>query len=153
MEEDGTLLHKSKFGAKEGKLAGSLTPQGYRRIKVGGRLFLAHRIAYKMHHGIDPGEKEVDHVNGEKSDNRVCNLRLATRSQNRQNVGAYANNSLGLRGVYYSKNRKGYMCSVQCEGSRAEYGPYATPEAARDVYTKHAKALFGEFYRKECHHG
>ena len=59
---------------------------GYVRVQVGGVLSLAHRLVWELHNGEIPPGFVIDHINRNKSDNRICNLRLATYSQNSQNV-------------------------------------------------------------------
>ena len=70
------------------------------RLYIGlcGDRFLAHRIAYYMHHGEDPGEFMVDHINGDRSDNRIVNLRAVTASQNSMNRRTTARS--GHKGIY-----------------------------------------------------
>jgi|SRR5690554_1291850 len=145
----GVLLHRKKFGAKAGSVAGNVMPQGYRRVKVDGKLYLSHRIIYAMHYGECPQNMEVDHINGNKSDSRPENLRLATRSQNRQNVDTYANNSTTKKGTWYDKRRKAFFCAVQCSGIREQFGPFKTLLEASNTYQREAKERFGNFYRSE----
>lgn len=144
--ETGALHHKKKFGVKEGSAAGNVMPSGYLRVKADGRLYLAHRIVYAMYYGEDPGHMEVDHINGDKSDNRPSNLRLATREQNRQNVSAYSSNRHGARGVWFDGRRNAYFCAVQAFGCREQFGPFDDLKKASSVYEAEARARFGEFY-------
>lgn len=145
-EENGCLVHKKKFGIREGTIAGSRNPAGYLRVNINKRIYLVHRVIYFMSTGKDPGEMEVDHIDGNKHNNRPCNLRLATRSQNRQNVEAYKSNSLGKKGVYFNVRRKAYLCSVQVNGKRVQFGPFDTSEEAYEVYKKESKSRFKQFY-------
>ena len=64
--------------------AGCLAKTGYWVVRVNYRQYLAHRVAWLMATGTDPGELEVDHVNWDRSDNRLCNLRLASHAENMQ---------------------------------------------------------------------
>lgn len=147
-KDTGNLLHKKKCGTKEGSVAGAFMPQGYIRVKIDGRLYLAHRVVYKMACGEDPGEYEIDHIDGDKRNNRPHNLRIATRHQNRQNVGSYKSNKVRMKGVWYDKNRKCFLCSVQSFGDRETFGPFATAEDASQVYEMVSKERFGEFYKE-----
>jgi hypothetical protein len=70
---------------RAGSPAGSLSRRGYIRVRIGSRSLAAHRIAWYLHHGIDPGELEVDHINRDPSDNRISNLRLVDGKANRAN--------------------------------------------------------------------
>jgi hypothetical protein len=68
-----------------GAIAGTINPSGYRYITFDGKPTAAHRIAWALHNGIDPYPLEIDHINLNKSDNTLCNLRPATGSQNCSN--------------------------------------------------------------------
>ena len=144
----GLLIHKKKCGIKAGAVAGSPMPQGYLRAKADGRLYLVHRLIYAMYNKQSPGTREVDHINGNKKDNRPCNLRLATRNQNRQNVEKYISNSTGYRGIWYDKARNCFFCAIQANGVRDQFGPFETAQKASEVYISEAKTRFGEFYRE-----
>lgn len=89
---------------------------------------------------------EVDHINGDSLDNRRCNLRLATRSQNTCNI-QYLNNSTGFRGVIPPKKglRKRFQAQIRCEGIKYWLGNHDTAEAAARAYDAKAIELHGEF--------
>jgi hypothetical protein len=70
---------------KAGSPAGHLGIGGYIEVKLGGRQFKAHRLSWYLHHGQDPGDLQVDHINRDRSDNRACNLRLVDAKGNRAN--------------------------------------------------------------------
>jgi hypothetical protein len=75
---------------RAGMLAGNPNPgawNGYSVIKLGHRRLQAHRLAWYLHHGTDPGPLLVDHINRDRSDNRICNLRLVDARGNRANSG------------------------------------------------------------------
>ena len=72
-------------GLPAGAPAGHLNPRGYLQVRLNGRLFKAHRVAWYLHHGADPGSLLVDHINRNRSDNRICNLRLVDSRGNRAN--------------------------------------------------------------------
>lgn len=90
---------------------------------------------------------EVDHINGDKSDSRPENLRLATRSQNRQNTERYSSNSTRRKGTWFDKSRQAFFCAIQCDGVREHFGPFKSVREASEVYNKEARNKFGEFYR------
>ena len=92
-----------RFGVKVGSIAGT-EHKGYRRVKVDGTLILAHRLAFAIHHGRWP-EHEVDHINRDKADNRISNLREATRNDNMVNR-EYPTGASGKTGV--SKHKSGW---------------------------------------------
>lgn len=74
------------------------TEKGYRRGQLRGRLVMAHRVIWKMMYDTEPNE--VDHINGNKSDNRIVNLRSATRQENVRNTRLRHDNKTGVHGVY-----------------------------------------------------
>jgi hypothetical protein len=119
---------------------------GYRIGAVFGIKLKAHRVCWAIAKGRWP-EGEIDHINGIKSDNRLCNLRDATRSQNQHNRGAYANNESGFKGVHWSKSKNGWGAQISIHGKSAWLGLFDTPEAAHAAYCKASAELHGEFGR------
>lgn len=85
---------------------GSFDKDGYLILKIKGRQFKAHRVAWFLHYGSFP-EMEIDHINRNRSDNRICNLREATRMCNIRNTTKIANPETGVVGVYVDKATKG----------------------------------------------
>lgn len=75
---------KTKSGRKQ--KVGSVSPQGYLRICFGGKSYMASRLAWLLHYGEDPGEMCVDHINRDRQDNRISNLRLCSHQQNSANI-------------------------------------------------------------------
>lgn len=89
-----------KGGATEGSTAGSLHPDGYWTIQIRGRRFMAHRVVMHLVNGFDLGSTlQIDHIDRDRSNNKVCNLSVVTPLQNSQNKGEYKNNSSGVKGV------------------------------------------------------
>ncbi len=130
-----------------GKDAGSPAANGYLTIRVSGKLLYAHRVAWMLATGdeIPPGYM-VDHWNGNKADNRLVNLRLATRSQNNCNQAQRSYRDLP-KGVHYDKRRGKFLASVRLDGKQYFCGRYATvAEAEMSVRNTRAR-LHGEFAR------
>lgn len=145
-KENGRVLwRREKNPQWNGMLAGSRTPRGYQRIKINQSLYLAHRIAWKMASGSDPGEFEVDHIDGDPQNNRPENLRLATHGQNQTNGRAFRNNKCGYRGVYFHSRRRKWTAQINHMKKAHSLGFFDTPEAAAAAYNKAALKLFGEF--------
>lgn len=107
---------------------------GYSTVCFGGRTFGVHRIAWFYVHGKVP-DLQIDHVNGEKSDNRIANLRLATHSENAQNrKHANVSNRSGLLGVTWIESRQRWGATIDVDGKRKYLGRFKTPEEAHAAY-------------------
>jgi hypothetical protein len=105
---------------------------GYVCLKVNGKMHKAHRLAWAFVYGEFP-EQHIDHINGNPSDNRLCNLRLADRSLNMQNQRrARSDSSTGLLGV--SKNGSGWRAEIRVDGKKINLGTHKTPELAHLAY-------------------
>ena len=117
---------------KGGTVAGYVGNDGYVRIRASGTRFLAHRLAWFYVHGTWPSG-EIDHINGDRSDNRIANLRDVSRLTNRQNMRrAQADNRSGLLGVSLTNNR--CKASIRSGGKNHHLGYFASPEAAHAAY-------------------
>jgi hypothetical protein len=87
-----------------GDVAGNLMHDGrYERIGIGGRSYLSHRLAWFYVYGEWP--KEIDHINRNKRDNRIANLRAVTRKENQLNRGLNKNNTSGVKGVMAAQGK------------------------------------------------
>jgi len=84
--------------AKAGNLAGSKNGEGYIQVQVKKRAYLAHRVAWFLTHGNWP-ENDIDHINGDKTDNRIKNLRDVSKSMNQRNAKRRIDNTSGIIGV------------------------------------------------------
>jgi len=133
-----TWLVKRPGWLKVGDGAGYLL-EGYRVISLHGRQYKAHRLAWLYMTGSWP-EEEIDHKNGKRADNRWSNLRLATRSLNKQNMRkARSDNQVGLLGV--SPNRKNFQAEIRLNGRGYYLGTFRTPEAAHAAYLRAKRVL------------
>lgn len=109
---------------------------GYRMIFLGGRWVYEHRLAWQMAYGEQPAQ-EVDHINGDRGDNRLSNLRACSRSQNMMNMPS--------RGVCFHKRQKRWQASIRLNGKRTHLGTFGTEEEALAAYRSAAMELHGEF--------
>ena len=94
---------ESGRGRKIGRQAGGLTHEGYLRITVDQQEYKAHRLAWLYVHGEWP-KQVIDHINRDRSDNRIANLRDVSSMENSNNHGGYSTNSSGHTGVCWNKN-------------------------------------------------
>lgn len=145
--DDGALIWKVSLGnrAKAGTRAGSVRQHGYFNIKIDGNKFLAHRLVFLWHHGYVPAF--IDHVNGVPGDDRIENLRPATRSQNMGNRKLNANSRSGLKGVQWRERDSKWRARITLNGRQKELGLFDTAEKAHAAYLEAARLLHGEFAR------
>lgn len=115
-----------------GNVAGTLHPKGYRQITIDARKYRAPRLAWFYVHGCWP-KNQIDHMNGNRDDNRIENLRDVTSSENLQNQRrAYSSSTTGFLGV--STHRKKFQARIMLDGKNRHLGTFPTPEAAHVVY-------------------
>lgn len=139
-------IGRGKSKRYPGSVAGCVLTDKYLQIKIGGRKYLAHRIAWFLHYGEWPA-LEVDHINGVRSDNRITNLRQATRSQNKQNERLRDGNKSGFKGVYFCKTRKKWRGYAAVDGKRTDAGYFETAQEAGKAAEDIRNQLHGEFSR------
>lgn len=131
---------RTSIRVKVGNRAGTARKDGYLHVGIDGAKYLLHRLAYFYQHREWPAG-DVDHINGVKSDNRACNLRAATRSENMQNRRKPNSNNLstGVLGVY--KAGKRFQAKIEVDYESRSLGYYDTLEAAAAAYAA-GKARF-----------
>lgn len=120
--ERGVLIRKTSTRQyKAGSLAGTPMKSGHLMMGFGGKRYLVHRIIYFMVTGEDPGELRVDHINGDPTDNRPENLRLATVAENsRHKVALATNNKSGFRNVSWNNRWNRWQVSLEVNGKRVQ---------------------------------
>ncbi len=133
-----------------GRIAGTKTNTGYRSIAIGNVHYQASHVAWVYVNGVYP--KEMDHVNGDRMDDRICNLREATHQQNQCNRRKQSNNTSGFKGVSLDKSisedgRK-WRARISVAEKETIIGYFYTPEEANEAYCKAAEKYHGEFVRK-----
>ena len=144
--EDGKLYWKkdSNNQVRIGSEAGSNhKATGYRNIVINKKSYRLHRIIFLMHHGYLP--EFVDHINNNKLDNRIKNLRPATRYQNCQNTRTKKSNTSGIKGVYWNKRLNKWECSLDQNGKRVYIGVFDNIELAELVISEARKKYHGQF--------
>lgn len=106
---------------------------GYLNVHVRGRLYPAHRIVIPMCYGFYGEGLEVDHINHVRNDNRLCNLRFVTRSENLKNQSVSSKNTSGVTGVYFSKAKKKYIAQIKVNRETIYLGIFETLEGAAEA--------------------
>ena len=140
-----TWLVAPKFGSvKAGDPAGGTNSQGYLAIRLSGRLYVAHRLAYLYMTGAFPKDF-VDHIDRDRTNNRWVNLRPATRSQNQANRGLQTNNVSGVRGVSWHTARQKWRATGQVLGVAHHIGLFDCLEDAQSAARAWRVANHGEF--------
>lgn len=141
---DGTFIRfNSSGGARAGDRADHPIARGYRRVHFRNKSYLAHRLAWFLHFNEWP-PCLVDHINGDKGDNRICNLRLADFAQNTANR-RYAGRI--MKGVTLHKQTGKYQSQIKSYGRSYYLGLFDTPALAHAAYAEAAARLHGEFAR------
>ena len=146
---DGVLYWKVQKSnvVKVGQPAGSLDERtGYYRIHINSKLHKTHRLIFLYHHGYMP--TQVDHIDGDRMNNRIENLREATSSQNNQN--RKATSSSGVKGVVWHKQSKKWIASICVNRKGVHLGSFLSIEEAALVANKARQSAHGEFYRGQA---
>lgn len=131
-----------------GNVAGSLSKIGYLTVRINGKSFYVHRVAWEIVNGPIPRHMQIDHIDGNKIHNRLENLRLATRGQNAMNAILRRGKQLP-KGVHFDKNRRKYMAYISSHGTHYHLGRFNDVASAEKAVRKKRTELHGEF----CHHG
>ena len=117
-----------------GSVAGNVKPDGYCQIKIFGRSFRSHRLAWAISHGVWP--ENIDHINGDRGDNRLANLRSVTHAQNMKNRTKHHNNTTGLTGVSVHKATGKFVAQISVDGKRRHLGLFARMEDAHAAWVE-----------------
>lgn len=147
VDDTGTLFWKWREGVPRningrlaGKPAGAVDSSGYVHVVMSRKFYQAHRIVWALAHGKDPYPQLLDHVNGNRRDNRPDNLRVATPALNV--VNGKPRGRLGLKGVY--EFRPGvFVAQTKYKGTTKYLGSYSTAEEAHEVYCLAVDLLHG----------
>jgi hypothetical protein len=129
--------------AQAGTVAGYAAAEGYRRFMVDRKTYLLHRLAWLYTYGEWP-KYQIDHINGIRDDNRLCNLRDATPSINRQNMRAVKPERInsGLMGAFFDSRGGGrWYSAITVNGRRKHIGMFKTPEDAHTAYLEAKRKL------------
>lgn len=149
--EMGTLHWRvsRSWRAPVGSLAGTVSVYGYRVVCADQKLYHVSHIIWFLAHGRWP--KEIDHKNRVRLDNRLENLREATRPQNCANAGARSTSKSGVRGVWWDKARGKWTSQIERGGVVRSLGRFDSQLDAAVAYRHAARELFGEFATENQH--
>ena len=136
-------------GRHFGKIAGTYNEKwgNYIRVSVLGKDRGIHRIIWEMHNGLIPPKMTVDHINGNSTDNRIENLRLATHPQNTRNSKISKRNTSGYKGVSQCRVSGQWKAYITLNLKRTHLGYFSSVEEAYEAYCEASKRLHGEFGR------
>lgn len=143
------LFHwrKSVGAHKAGEIAGSCkSANGYVRITLAKSSYRAHRLAWFYVHGVWPSQ-HLDHVNRNRTDNRLENLREVSQQQNTQNMSKRKNSVCKYKGVTplpYDKTR--FVAQIRFDGKQRKLGIFTSQEEAHQAYCEAAREKFGTFF-------
>lgn len=143
----GDLIWRvSRGNGVRGAVAGRVrASDGYRDLGIERKYYMAHRIVWALCKGEMP-DGILDHIDGDRLNNRIENLRLSDNSLNQANAKPRRNSS-GLKGVTWQKSNKKWQASIKVRGKSIYLGSYDTPEEAHQKYIEAARAHFGEHAR------
>lgn len=151
--ETGELRWKASTsrGKYTQTVAGSVNRLGYRQVKIGKKSYLAHRIVWAIVYGEWPSE-QVDHIDGNKDNNSIVNLRLVTVGQNAQNRSlSGVKTRSGLMGAIYvpetKRRRECWESRIKLNGVSRYLGRFKTPHEAQEAYIKAKTELHPYFAR------
>lgn len=139
--ETGNFRWKQSRGrAASNSAAGTISGSGYIHIRLEGKIYQAHRLAWLYVYGEFPS-KYIDHANRIKTDNRICNLREVTKSQNAQNTLVSKANTSGIKGVNWCKRDKKWRASIKLNGKFKSLGYFSDVKDAQLAYGLAAKTI------------
>ena len=145
-----TWIKKPNKRIKVGQVAGRTNAKGYIQIRFKGIDYFAHRLAYYMHHGVDPLGKCIDHIDGDKANNKIDNLRLASYAQNQMNhTKLRSDNTSGVIGVHWEKARKKWRATIMLNGKKKHLGLFTNKEDAIKARKEGSIKYFGDFRSKD----
>lgn len=146
---DGALYWKVNKGsrARIGDKVGSLQNRGYLSVRLNKKLYLTHRLIYLYHNGVLP--EFIDHINGNKLDNHIENLRPATLAQNGFNAKLSNRNTSGVKGVSWNKRYNKWEAYLNKQNKRTCLGSFSSLEEATNAVTKARENHHKEFARYE----
>lgn len=132
----GEVVWKKRFSNRiKADLRLGKNSKGYVSVYVKGRNYAAHRIAWAMHYGAFP-DGPLDHINGDRADNRICNLRVVTTSENQKNTRLDRRNKSGVSGVRFRSDRQLWEASIRSDRKLIHLGRFRNFDDAVSIRRK-----------------
>lgn len=147
---DGKLFWKvdRRNNKTKGKQACRLKKSnGYHEVTINKKKYYVHRLIFMMTYGRWP--IQIDHIDGDRSNNLISNLREATNAQNNRNTGIRSTNQSGFKGVHYNKLNRNYNARITVNYKNIHLGCFDTAQEAHEAYKLAAFQLHGEFARTQ----
>ena len=142
--QDGKLFSKiNSHKRKVGQELGTVNKNGHLQLRINGRIFYLHRIIFLYHYGYLP--KFIDHIDGDKCNNKIENLRSANRSQNEYNKKISKRNSSGIKGVYWCKTKNKWVAQITHNKNKKQIGCFDNMEEASTVISQYRALYHKEF--------
>ena len=129
---------------KDGSTGRTNKKKNYAGIRISGKSYPAHRLAWLYMTGEWPS-KFIDHINRDPSDNRWCNLREASYAENNRNKSIGTDNTSGYKGVNWHKHKNKWRSEIKVNKKVIHLGYYDNKEEAAEAYIQAAKKYHGEF--------
>lgn len=143
--ESGILTRRTDVPkGKAGSAAGTRNSHGHLICRVDYKIYYVHRLIWLLAHGQAPPQL-IDHVNGDRSDNRLANLRPATYAQNKQNSVKSKSVRSGIKGAHYSTSEQKWRSSIGVNGTKIHLGWFSSKEEAAAAYQRAAPLYHREF--------
>lgn len=139
-------VHMKNSRVAAGQVAGWKTTRGYIQVWLNRRHHKAHRLIWLHVHGVWP-PAHIDHRDGDTSNNRLDNLRLANGTQNQANQRRGRGNTSGFKGVSWHRQKGKWQALIKFNGKKQHLGYHLTAELAHAAYVAAARKHFGEFAR------
>jgi hypothetical protein len=131
-----------------GEYAGCIKPHGYEMIGIDYARYYSHRLVWLYHHGEWP-RSQIDHINGNRSDNRIINLREASHTENQRNRGRQKNNHSGTNGVHWASREQRWIAKIKVHQKTRQIGAFLEKNEAIAARKAAETKLFGQYARKE----